>query len=305
MISFENPEYLLLAVFIPLLILIHFFSLRNRKSFAVKFANFEAIARIKGIDIYSKNIVVLSLSILIVLSLTMAASGLNVTRSASSSSFSYTIAIDSSKSMEATDILPTRMDAAKETAIDFVESVGDGTNIGVISFSGSSFIEQEVTSEKNDVINAINNIEISSIGGTDISDAIITGSNLLYGEENKAIIILSDGQLNIGDIEKATSYANRNSVTIHSVSIGTVFGGNTSYGFSKVDEDALKSISLNTKGEFYSVTSKEDLSETFREIADLRTKVIADNLVIECLVLAIILFVIQFYLINNRYRSLP
>ena len=55
-IVFNNPSYLFLLFFIPLIILFHFVGLSRKRKNALKFANFEAISKIKGIDLYSKNI---------------------------------------------------------------------------------------------------------------------------------------------------------------------------------------------------------------------------------------------------------
>ncbi len=64
MFSFSNPSYIYLLFLVPIIIFFHFFSLKNNYGKAIKFANFDAIARIKGIDIYSKNIFILILDVL-------------------------------------------------------------------------------------------------------------------------------------------------------------------------------------------------------------------------------------------------
>jgi len=235
-ISFTNPQYLILLSVIPLIILIHFFSLRHRGGHALRFANFEAISKIRGIDLYSKNISVMVLTIAVCTLLILSLSGLTVQRLMSSSGFSFVIAIDSSRSMEANDMPPSvsRIEAAKKTAVDFVESLPAGTKIGVISFSGNSFIEQDMTQEKFQVKSSINKIQASSVGGTDLYEAIITSTNLLKSEDTKAVILLSDGQINVGGLDDAVNYANENEVIIHSIAIGTIEGGETSFGLSKI-----------------------------------------------------------------------
>ena len=64
--NFIKPSYLALLLLIPLVILLHFLMLKRKRSHALRFANFEAIARVKGVDLLSKNIVILILSVAIV-----------------------------------------------------------------------------------------------------------------------------------------------------------------------------------------------------------------------------------------------
>src|SRR6056297_992390 len=134
-IEFVRPEFLLFLLAIPLIVLIHFYSLKTSKKKAMKFANFEAIGRVKGIDLFSKNIVILIISLLIVLFIGLAVSGITLHYRAESSSFSFVIAIDSSSSMEADDFSPNRLEVAKSTAINFIEKSPISTRIGIISFS--------------------------------------------------------------------------------------------------------------------------------------------------------------------------
>ena len=116
-ISFIKPSFLFLLALIPLIILIHFVTLRRKRSHALNFANFEAIARIKGVDLLSKNIFVLILTTIISLLLILSLSGLTLHRTVFASSFSFVVAIDSSRSMEANDFSPNRIEAAKENNI--------------------------------------------------------------------------------------------------------------------------------------------------------------------------------------------
>ena len=302
--SFSDPQYLFLLFTIPILLAIHFFSLNNRKKVALKFANFDAISRIQGIDFFSKNIIVLSLSLLIILSLILAISGLNVQVSKQSSSFSFVITIDASESMEANDLLPNRITAAKQTAIDFVNAVPIGVKLGVVSFAGNAYIINDMSEDKVEVKNSINNLKIEAWGGTDLYEAVITSTNLLHGEKYKAIILLSDGQINVGKIEDIISYAQDNDVIIHTIAVGTKEGGKTPYAISKLDEDYLKSISYNTGGKYFLAENKDALSQSFSEILKLTKKKVTIKLFNYLILFAIILFILNFFLSNTRYLNI-
>lgn len=302
--SFSDPQYLFLLFTIPILLAIHFFSLNNRKKVALKFANFDAISRIQGIDFFSKNIIVLSLSLLIILSLILAISGLNVQVSKQSSSFSFVITIDASESMEANDLLPNRITAAKQTAIDFVNAVPIGVKLGVVSFAGNAYIINDMSEDKVEVKNSINNLKIEAWGGTDLYEAVITSTNLLHGEKYKAIILLSDGQINVGKIEDIIGYAQDNDIIIHTIAVGTKEGGKTPYAISKLDEDYLKSISYNTGGKYFLAENKDALSQSFSEILKLTKKKVTIKLFAYLILFAIILFILNFFLSNTRYLNI-
>lgn len=304
-ITFSYPQYLFLLVITPIIVLIHFLTLKSTKRKALKFANFDAIARISGVEFFSKDIVTSILSVLIIFILVLAVSGLTLHKQADASSFSFVLAIDSSRSMEAKDLPPNRLDAAKETAKNFIDAAPSTTRIGVVSFSGNTYIHQDITDNKNIVGDAIDNIEQSMIEGTDINEVVITSTNLLRGEEGKAIILLSDGQITVGTIDEAVTYANEHDIIINTIGIGTVEGGETSYGLSKLDEESLKALAYITGGEFFKATDKETLSESFDKALRLTRKKISVDLSRYLIFVTIIIFMIYYALINSRFKLLP
>jgi len=302
--SFAHPQYLFFLFSIPLIIFIHFLSLGSKKKRALTFANFDAISKIEGVDFFSKNVIILFLNILIVTALIFAISGLTFHTFMESSSFSFVLALDSSQSMEADDFLPSRIVIAKEKAMEFIDSAPVDVKIGLISFSGGSKIEKDLTKRKDELKHAMNSIGIGGYGGTDIYEAVLTGSNLLKNEEHKAIILLSDGQINVGSVDDAIEYANDNQVIVHSIGMGTKEGGNTEYWFSKLDDDSLKSLSYNTGGTYTSAENEENLTRAFSGIFDLTKRKVAIDLFDYLLMIALILLIIGFFLTNTRYVNL-
>ena len=302
--TFLRPNYLYFLFIIPIVFIIHFYSLNNRKKVALKFANFDAIARIQGIDFFSKNIIILFLTVLISFTMVLSASGLTWHTFMESSSFSFVLDIDVSGSMEANDFLPNRLAAAKQTAINFIDEAPLGVNIGVVSFSGSSYIEQDMTEDRNRLKGVIEELEISGWGGTDLFEAVITSANLLENEKNKAIILLSDGQINVGNLEDVIEYATKRDIVIHSIAMGTRTGGQTDYAISKLDEESLKSVSYNTGGNYFFVTSGEELSEAFISILDLTQRNVSIDLSLYLLIASILLFVLEFFLSNTKYLNI-
>ena len=298
---FAEPKFLILLLVIPLLIFIHFFSINNRKKIALKFANFEAIGRIEGVDFFSKNITDLVLSILIVSLLIFTISGLTLQTINQASAFSFVIAIDNSQSMSATDLPPNRLAASQETASHFVESTLFGTRIGLISFAGTSYIEEDLTIDRGLISKKIKEIKLNEYGGTDLHEAVLTASNMLKNEKNKALILLSDGQINVGNLNETIDYANRENMLIHTIGIGTIEGGETIYGLSKIDQDALKALSYNTWGSYFEAENQDTLEQSFRNILGLTVRKVSIDISGYLVSFAIILFVIKFFLMQTKY----
>lgn len=299
--SFQNPTYLYLLFLISLVIFLHFYFLGSAKKNSLKFANFEAIARIKGIPIYSKGIGVLVINIIIILLTVFFISGLTLHKEMDASTFSYIIAIDSSQSMGATDIPPTRLSAAKEVSTDFINALPSESRVGIISFAGNTLVEQKISKNKDLLKSSIKDIKLNEFGGTDVYEAIIISINLLENEENKAVIILSDGQINIGNIENIIEIARENDIVIHTIGMGTIEGGLTTYGISKLDEDKLKALSYNTNGNFFKISNLAEMREAFNEIINLKTKIGSIDLTFY-LGISIIIFIFIQQIFINRGR---
>lgn len=304
-ITFTYPHYLSLLALIPVLIVIHFWGLRSKRSYALTFANFESIARVRGVDFYSRNITSLILVSLTIALVAFAAAAPVVSTIRDSSAFSYAIALDTSQSMDAKDILPTRIDAAKETARNFINSAPIGTRIGIVSFAGNALIEQSLTDDRYVLSQVLDKISVGWVGGTDIREAVVTASNILDNEAAKVVIILSDGQMNVGTVEDAIQYASKKNVVVHTVALGTAEGGETAYGLSKVDEESLRAIAYSTNGKFFSASNRGDLAKIFEDIGALKTGPVSVDARAYLLMAAVFLVIIHYILINFRYRSIP
>lgn len=305
MIYFAKPIFLFYLLFIPILIIAHLISLRMRRRKALRFANFDAIAKIRGIDLLSKNLAVLLVSILIVALLSLSLAGMQIARTIPATDYSFVIAIDSSRSMEANDFQPNRLEAAKETAVKFVDISPPSTKFSVISFSGNAFIEETITYDKLLIKEALKNIQLSSIGGTDLNEAVITSANLLKAEDAKAIVLIGDGQINVGSLEEAIEYANENAVVIYTIGIGSSEGGETSYGLSKIDEDSLSSLAFNTGGDYFNAQNSEEIQSAMNSILDLKVRRVLIDVSDYLLIVAIILIALSFILTNTKFAEFP
>ena len=240
------------------------------------------------------------------MAITFAAAGTRVQMTQEFSDFSFVIAIDASYSMETTDILPSRFGAAKSAAKTFIDVAPSSSDIAVVSFSGTPFIEQEPTNNKELLKNSLENIELNRVGGTNILSAVVTSSNLLWNKNAKAIILISDGQISVDTVEDIVDYSNRNGVVLNTFGVGSEEGKETDIGFiSQLDEQSLQSMAYETGGMFFRITTKDQFEESIKEVLNLsRSKVMVEMKQILILFSAV-LFLIIFFLSNLRYKSIP
>jgi len=307
-VIFKNPQYLWFLISIILLVVIHFYTLKHQKRKALRFANFDAIARVTGEEILSRNISILFIRASALFLITLALAGTTIWYQGQTSEANFVLAIDASTSMTATDFSPSRIEAAKDSAIKFVESVGTNTKVGVVSFSGASFIEEDLTEEYKEVKDSIQNIQISSYGGTDLGEAIISATNLLLKDDKpRALVLLTDGRSNIGvPLEDAVSYANENKVTIHTIGVGTPEGGTfAGEATSRLDEESLKTIALNTDGNYYKASDKKALEESYSQIIKLNKQRVPFNATPVAMLLALLILFVEWALISTKYKILP
>lgn len=191
------------------------------------------------------------------------------------------LCLDISSSMLATDLTPTRFQAAKEVAQKFVNQRPDD-NIGLVVFSGESLSLMPLTGDKPAIINALANVQMGALNdGTAIGDGLSSAINrLISGKaKSKSIILLTDGTNNAGDVapNTAAQIAKEKGIKIYTIGVGT--NGSIKitdpYGFSsttmetKIDEQALKSIADLTKGKYFRATDSKMLRDIFQEIDSL------------------------------------
>lgn len=305
-ITFLYPKFLTLFFLIPFFVFVYFFSIIYNKKKAVMFANFEAMERFYDIEFFSKNFMALYMNLGVLLFLILALSGTSISFNADTSTFSYVIAVDVSSSMATNDVLPDRLSAAKIEAENFVDLLPVGVEVGVLEFSGDVSVLQSLDSSKLKSKMALDSIDFGKIQGTNIYDAILAANNLFDLRQAKSVVLISDGQVNIGDTSRIINYITRNNLIINTIAVGTEEGGLTEYNtVSKVDEDFLKSLAFNSGGKFFRVQSGEDFSTSFDSLIHGTNKKITIDLTFYLLLTAIFLFSILWILYNLRFKVVP
>ncbi len=311
-IVFRNPFYLWTLVVVPIIIIVHFLSMKYSKKRAVKFANFIALARVSEQVGLTSNFSVLLLRVLVIIGIIFAIAGTTLWYSGNSIDADYVIAIDSSSSMLTDDFSPNRLEAAKTAALNFVNGIPFYSSAAIVSFAGTPFVNQPLTSDKILLRNVIQDeVETLSVGGTDFANVLITGTNLLMNSpKSRVIILLTDGRSNIGiTVQRAIDYANAQNIIVNTIGLGTEEGYFIELGEQLgpfgINEDELKLIANSTGGTYYHPETAEELTQIYSQVANQEKTKVSLDLTFFLLFLILLLLVLEWTLINTRFKIIP
>ncbi|WP_316669503.1 VWA domain-containing protein [uncultured Propionibacterium sp.] len=189
------------------------------------------------------------------------------------------VVIDVSRSMMATDVTPTRLDAAKEGAKEFVGSLPESFNVALVSFAATADIKMPPTTDRSALENAIDALELAP--STAIGEGVYTALDALKlapedpdhpGETAPgAIVLLSDGATNMGrsSSEAATESKNQG-VPIYTIAYGTSSGYVYENGQRQsvaVDHAELSQVAKDSGGKKYSADSLSSLQAVYETIS--------------------------------------
>ena len=213
------------------------------------------------------------------------------------------LAFDTSLSMEATDVAPSRIVAARDAAHRFIEVVPSGVRVGLVAFDGTARVIIPPTTSKTVLDRAIDRLSLGQ--GTAIGEAIYTSLDLLESDSpadaddrsSGSIVLMSDGDTTMGRPDgQAAREAESRGVKVSTVAFGTDHGS-VVVDFMPVavpvDRQALRDIAETTGGRAFEADSAEKIVSVFEDIGEgvgTRTepREITDGLAVAALVAAAI-----------------
>ena len=192
--------------------------------------------------------------------------------------------IDSSKSMLATDLRPTRLDRAKLAVLDLVERL-ESDRIGLVAFAGQAFLQTPPTLDFSAFRESLDSISpsIMSSGGSDIGYALEESAKAFPTENNvKVAVMLTDGEDLGGKVIEAANAAREAGIQVFAIGIGTPEGEylriKNAHGIeefvrdssgqpvlSKLDESSLQQVAQITGGS-YSRLSGDSLDQLYNSV---------------------------------------
>ena len=326
--SFKNLEYLFLLLL--LLPIVFWYIWELRKSDASM--QVSAISKLKG---YPKTLrmkfrhlpfILRTLAIgLLIVAIARPQSSSNW-RTENKEGIDIMMALDISGTMQAEDLRPSRLEAAKNVAIDFIQS-RPNDNIGLVVFAAESFTQCPLTSDHSVLINLFNGIRYGLINdGTAIGLGLANAVSRIKDSKakSKVIILLTDGSNNQGDIAPITAaeIAKTFGIRVYAIGVGshgtinmpvqTPFGVRYQQVESEFDEKTLKDIAEMTGGQYFRATNNAKLRAIYQEIDQLeKTKISVkefsnkSELYFLFALLAFLLLFAENLLRNTWMRTLP
>jgi len=326
---FSDPIYLVFLILVPLFgwwILIR----RKAKGGSIRFSSLgfvrEAIgrstARARNLLFLAK----LAALALTVLALARPQSGMKG-EEVITEGIDIVLTLDLSTTMLAEDIRPSRVEAIKAVAKDFVKG-RKNDRIGLVVFAGEAYTQCPLTLDYSILLSFLDQIHVGMIeDGTAIGMGLATAVNRLRSSEakSKTIVLLTDGQNNRGEIDPATAAQAAQAFGIRIYAVGAGSRGTALYPVDdpffgrryvpmqvNIDEDILKRVADMTGGKYYRATDRRSLEAIYREVDKMEKTEIKVKEYTRYTELfpffacaALLLLLAELGLSNTRFRKIP
>lgn len=196
------------------------------------------------------------------------------------------LAFDTSSSMLADDLEPTRLDAAKFAAANFVAEQPDGVQIAVVSFGQAGAVTSRPTDDRVATLAAIERLQPE--GGTSLSQGLFAGLSTLAREPivfdgetvpevdfggfgSALIVMLSDGEdTSEADPALLAELAAQSGIRVITIGVGTEEGAVIEVeGFSlatTLNEESLQALSTATNGEYIAAADVDQLEQATQDL---------------------------------------
>jgi Ca-activated chloride channel family protein len=276
---FLSPGYLWLLLAVALLALGYVFLQLRRKAYVTRFSNVELLGSIAPRRPGWRRHLTFALLLIALAVLSIGVARPSAAVKVPRENATVMLDIDVSLSMEATDVLPSRLTAAKDAGKEFVGLLPARINLGLVSFGGQADLLVPPTTNRAPVKAAIGKLNLQQ--STAIGEAIFTSLQAIQvftksttgtgGKPPPArIVLLSDGTNTVGrPVSSAIAAAQEAHVQISTIAFGTQTGTVTIDGQTQrvpADDATLQEIADRTGGTFHTAHSEQELSSVYKNI---------------------------------------
>lgn len=192
------------------------------------------------------------------------------------------LALDVSGSMQANDVKPNRVEAAKQSLTQFVDAL-PGDRFGLVVFAGKAFTQCPLTLDHDVVKHFIGQMSIGTVqlDGTAVGDGLLMALSRLLtesGPQERLIVLATDGRSNVGqDPQTVANLTASQGVKLYTIGIGRkggaiitqqdVFGRLQQYRMEEPDEQTLSAMARATGGRYFRATDADGLKSIYAQIA--------------------------------------
>lgn len=274
--SFLAPERLWVLVVVPLLVAGYIYLVLRKKKTGMRFTNTAILSRVVPKQSQWRRHLAVALSLAALVALSLAWARPNGIEMVPRERATVVVVIDISRSMEATDVKPTRLEAAKQAALSFVRALPAQYNVSVVGLSGNPSVRLPPTTDRVQAQQAINSLKVQD--STAVGESIYTALNALQlaprGTDSSpapgAIVLLSDGQNTAGrSPAQAAAEAKKQQVPVYTIAYGTDNGYVDLDGKRErvaPDRELLTGIAQSSGGQAFSAESLDQLNKVYNNI---------------------------------------
>jgi Ca-activated chloride channel family protein len=279
--NFVAPWWFLLLVAVALLTAGYVVAQRMRRKRVLRFTNLELLEKVAPKrERWSRHVPAAFLLAALAL-LTVALAGPTSEQRVPRNRATVMLVVDVSLSMKATDVKPSRLEAAQVAAKSFVDGLTPGINLGLISFAGSATVLVAPTTDRAAVTQSIDGLKLAQSTAT--GDAIMAAmasidsfGKVVGGAEGPPparIVLMSDGKETVGTRKAfdAAEDAKKAAIPISTISFGTEEGVVDIEGRQQavpVDDDSMKEIAKIAGGEFFKAATAEELRRVYDTLGE-------------------------------------
>ena len=283
--SFASPGYLFLLLFLIPVVGWYVYELHKADA-SVQMSSAATLKKsMRSWRVYLLHVpFVLRVAAITLLSIALARPQLtNRWSSESTEGIDIMMALDISGTMQAEDLKPNRLEAAKQVASDFVIA-RPNDQIGLVVFAGESFTQCPLTTDHAVLVNLFKSVKFGMIeDGTAIGLGLANAVNRMRDSptKSKVVILLTDGSNNRGDIDPMTAaeIAKTFGIRVYAVGVGshgqarvpvqTPVGVQYMMMDSEFDENTLQNIATTTGGQYFRATDNNSLKQIYEQIDQL------------------------------------
>lgn len=274
--NFLAPERLWVLVVVPLLVAGYIYLVLRKKKTGMRFTNTAVLSRVVPKQSQWRRHLAVALSLAALVALSFAWARPNGIEMVPRERATVVVVIDISRSMEATDVKPTRLEAAKQAALSFVRALPAQYNVSVVGLSGNPSVRLPPTTDRVQAQQAINSLKVQD--STAVGESIYTALNALQlaprGTDSSpapgAIVLLSDGQNTAGrSPAQAAAEAKKQQVPVYTIAYGTDNGYVDLDGKRErvaPDRELLTGIAQSSGGQAFSAESLDQLNKVYNNI---------------------------------------
>ena len=274
--SLDSPIWLLLLLPVAALAVVYLVQQRRRSRYAVRFATLPMLERLVPATPGWRRQLPAALLLGVFVLLAVAASRPQLVVPVPRERATVMVAVDTSLSMQATDVDPDRLTAAEDAARQFIEGLPSAFNVGVVSFAGTATVLAPPSPDRAAAVAAVDNLTLGE--GTGIGEGVFSSLDQIAALQQRTdaasvpaqIVLLSDGTNTAGrEPAVAVTAATQAGVPVTTIAYGTQQGSVRIKGEDvpvPVDASSLQSLAQATGGDAYTAETADALDQVYDDI---------------------------------------